>query len=441
MQNAKIKMQNEKIVDKIRRRALLWLLKRKSMKPLDIARYAYENTIFYRNLYKKMPSDFKNLPLVKKEMVKEASPYDLLSKALKNKVMWYGETTGSMGSPTPSFYTQREFAGAYLFSLISPYNRQLKNILGENRTAINGLTLEFTIAGASFADLLVRNGFLVANLGSRSTIGPPERIARAIVRLKPSIICGTTIDFLSWMWIIKEDYPKAYDNVLRNLKLLLSTAELCSDSRVLKIQEYFGISHINTYATVEGFFTLTCPCGKKHILPAYYTELFDENLNYIGERGKGRLVLTNLAKRGTPFVRYLLDDLVSIEDTSDCPYGFSKSIIPHGRYELSIRAKNGICNVGDIEEIIFKYGLFGDYSFNIFDDRIEVEIEEYEKGDTIHIVSHLKEEIFNLFGIPCNIKVSPFGSLTPYREIRKTKPILKVMDKRKASTQEIPEVL
>ncbi|MEW6102445.1 MAG: phenylacetate--CoA ligase family protein [bacterium] len=427
----------ERSFDKIKREALLGFLKRKAMKPLEMARYAYKNTLFYKNLYKEMPSDFKSLPLVRKEMVKEASPYDLLSKVLKNKVMWYGETTGSMGSPTPSFYTEKEFAGAYLLSLISPYNKVLKDILKENRTAINGLTLEFTIAGASFADLLVKNGALVANVGARSTIGPPERIARAIVRLKPSIIAGTPIDFLSWMWIVKEDYPHEYEDVLKKLKLLLSTAELCSNSRVSRIQEHFGIIHINTYATVEGFFTLTCPCSKKHILPAYYVELFDENLKYIGETGKGRLVITNLVKRSTPFVRYLLDDLVTIRETKPCSFGFSKNIIPHGRYELSLKAKDEIYNIGDIEEMLFNYGLFGDYSLNIFDDHIDVEIEEYGN----YKIDGIGNELFAIFSIPCLIKMVPFGSLTPYREIRKTKPILKVMDKRSTASQIIPEIL
>ncbi|MEW6679575.1 MAG: phenylacetate--CoA ligase family protein [bacterium] len=423
--------------DKIKRKALLWLLKIKALKPLEMAKYAYFNTNFYKNLYGKEPFDFKSLPLAKKEAIKEASPYDLLSKRLKNKVIWYGETTGSSGSPTPSFYTEKEFMGAYLLSLISPYNKALKGIIRENRTSVNGLTLEFTIAGASFADLLVKNGALVCNVGSRSTIGPPERIARAITRLKPSIICGTPIDFLSWMWIIKEDYPKEYDSVLKNLKLLLSTAELCSDSRVLRIKEHFGITHINTYATVEGFFTLTCPCGNKHILPAYYCELFDENLEYIGETGKGRLVITNLVKRSTPFVRYLLDDLVTIEETKPCPYGFSKNIIPHGRYELSIKIKESLYNVGDIEEILFEYGLFGDYSISLFNDYVNVEIEEYGS----YKIDGLEEELFNLFGIPCKIKIVEWGSLTPYREIRKTKPILKFIDQRREKTQKIPEVL
>jgi len=427
----------EGIKERLKRKMLLGLLKLKALSPEQMAEYARRNTPFHRSLYgDKRVSDFKELPLVTKAMTRKASPYDRMSSELKDAVTWYAETTGSTGSPTPVFYTKQEFNGAYLLSLVSPYNAPLKAMLKENRTCLNGLALEFTIAGASFADMLVKNGGLVINAGSRSTIGPPKRIAEAIVRLKPSIITGAPLDFLCWMRIIKEDYPNEYNTVVDNLKILFSTAELCSDSRVARIQEEFGITHINTYACVEGFFTLTCPCGEKHILPAYYVELFDENLKLIGEYGKGRICITNLLKKSTPFVRYLLDDLVVIS-SSTCPYGFKKSVVPKGRYELSVKVSNELYNVADFEEIIFNYGLFGDYNVLLFDDRIEVELEEYGKKS----LSGLEEEFQKVFGLPTKVKTHLFGKLTPYREVRVSKSILKLTDKRASSTQEIPEVL
>ncbi|MBU1598938.1 phenylacetate--CoA ligase family protein [bacterium] len=427
----------EGIKERLKRKMLLGLLKFKALSPEQMAEYARRNTRFHRSLYgDKRVSDFKQLPLVTKAMTRNASAYDRLSSELKDRVIWYAETTGSTGSPTPVFYTKQEFNGAYLLSLVSPYNASLKNILKENRTCLNGLALEFTIAGASFADMLVKNGGLVVNAGSRSTIGPPVRIADVIVRLKPAIITGAPLDFLCWMRIIKEDYPHEYDEVVDNLRILLSTAELCSDSRVCQIQKEFGLAHINTYACVEGFFALACPCCEKHILPAYYVELFDENLKLIGEYGQGRICITNLLKKSTPFVRYLLDDLVVISP-STCPYGFKKSVFPKGRYELSVKINNELYNVADFEEIIFKYGLFGDYKVLLFDDRIEVELEEYGNK----ALQGLEEELKKVFGLPAKVKTHSFGRLTPYREVRVSKSILKLTDKRASSTQEIPDVL
>ena len=78
------------------------------------------------------------------------------------------------------------------------------------------------------------------------------------------------------MRIVKEDHPEQYEEVRRELKVLLSTAELCAAGRVKRIAEEFDLVHIDVYACVEGFFSLPCPCGESHILPAYHAELLSE---------------------------------------------------------------------------------------------------------------------------------------------------------------------
>ncbi|MBU2621543.1 MAG: phenylacetate--CoA ligase family protein, partial [Proteobacteria bacterium] len=123
----------EGIKERLKRKMLLGLLKLKALSPEQMAEYARRNTPFHRSLYgDKRISDFKQLPLVTKAMTRKASAYDRLSSELKDTVIWYAETTGSTGSPTPVFYTKQEFNGAYLLSLVSPYNASLKNILKEN---------------------------------------------------------------------------------------------------------------------------------------------------------------------------------------------------------------------------------------------------------------------------------------------------------------------
>ncbi len=408
--------------------------------PQAMARYAKNHTAFFRKFYEGYdPDDFDALPLLHKTMVRQCSPYDLLTDVFKDKVTIYGETTGSTGSPTPSFLTDREFNGAALLSNITPYAGRMAAQFNQNRTCINGLAFGFTIAGQSFGDMLAKNGGLVANLGSRSTLATPPRIASAISRLEPAIITGTPIDFLCWMRILKEDHSEKYEQVLDKLDVLLSSAELCSSSRSKAIEEHFGINHVDNYATVEGFFTMACPCGNKHILPIYLTELFDQNLNKIGRYGRGRLVFTNLVKRSSPLVRYLLDDLVTISP-SRCPWGFKTDIIPHGRYELSVRIDDELLNVGDFEEEIFKEGLFGDYRVELYDGgKAEILLEDYaaSEGAAERVAGRMRTR----FGLDATVLLKPFGHLTQYRDVRVVKPILKLCDKRSTSEQEIPEVI
>ncbi|HQG27650.1 MAG TPA: 4Fe-4S binding protein [Candidatus Ozemobacteraceae bacterium] len=423
--------------NRLRRDLFLVVMRLAAKTPLGMARYAFEQTAFYRRLYGRPPAEFESLPLTIKKELGSADPYDVLADAMRDQVVLYGETTGSTGYPTPSFFTTREFHGGRALARITPYIGLMDGILAENRAVVNGLTFGFTVAGMTFGDLLGSLGGLVANVGTRSTIATPERMARALRRLRPSVLTGTPIDILSWMRIVKEDTPDQYPRLLEHLKLTLSTAELCAASRSRAISKEFGFKHIDVYACVEGFFSLPCPCGEKHVLPIYHPEIFDERLTCIGTRGEGRFAYTNLLKKSSPLVRYLLDDFVTVADSA-CPYGFTVSIEPHGRWELTVVLNGRRMGVRHFEEAIFSHGLFGDYRVVIEDDRIRVTAEEYGAHDSRETMAR---NLADAFGQRTEVDLVPFGTITKYREIRQSKPILKIEDKRSSSTQVIPEYL
>jgi len=405
--------------------------------PLGMARYAFEQTAFYRRLYGRQPQEFESLPLTMKKQLGTADPYDILADAMRDQVSLYAETTGSTGYPTPSFLTENEFHGGRVLARVTPYIGELDRVLAENRAVVNGLTFGFTIAGMTFGDLLKSLGGVVANIGSRSTIATPERMARALRRLRPSVLTGTPIDLLCWMRIVKEDTPDQYPKLLENLKLVLSTAELCAASRSKAISGEFGFKHIDIYACVEGFFSMPCPCGEKHVLPIYHTEIFDEHLKCIGTRGEGRFAYTNLSKKSSPMVRYLLDDFVTVSESA-CPFGFRNSIEPHGRWELTVVLNGRRYGVRHFEEAIFAHGLFGDYRVVIEDSGVRVTAEEYASHDSHET---MEKTLSETFGQRTKVELVPFGTITKYREIRQSKPILKVEDRRSTSTQVIPEYL
>jgi phenylacetate-CoA ligase len=338
--------------------------------------------------------------------------------------------------------TKRDFEGLITLSLLSPFASDMKKAAKENRTAINGLTFGFTIAGLSFGAILQKAGFLVAQVGTRSTIATPERMARTIVKLKPSAMSATPLDFMSWLKIIKADYPNDYNGIADNLKFLLSTAEPCANSRQRQLEDYFDITHINTYASVDGLVSLQCPCGEMHLIDNLLdVELYDSNMKSIGAYGTGRLSFTNLIRKSTPMVKYLLDDLVTIKK-SDCSYGFRNSIHPHGRYELSIDMNGHTMGNLDFEEVIYKHGLFMNYGVEIFSDKINITLEEYdENARESYSINELEAEIGDLTGAECNVNLVPLGGLTPYRKIRESKSVVKFMDKRAESRQEMPVTL
>ncbi len=411
----------------------------RTLSPEAMAEYARLNTAFYAKFYEGSDtSSFQSLPLLHKKQMKDVSPYDFLSRQYRDKVAYYAESTGSSGSPTPSFLTEMEFKAAAMMAAMTPFSGAMKDIFRTNRTCVNGLAFEFTIAGLSFMDLLKSLGGLVANVGSRSTLGTPERIARAIARLKPSIIACMPVDFLSWMRIVEEDHPREFPSVLENLKGLVSTAELCSVQRCRAIEKHFGILHADTYACVEGFFTIPCACGEKHVPDIYHVEVFDQALKQPRSEGRGRLCFTNLAKKSSPLVRYLLDDDVTIS-ASSCPYGFRKSILPHGRNELGVKIGKSQFNVEDFESVIFSKGLFGGYEVRIMEKSVSVSLERYSGAKVP--VKEISGALSDRFGMKASVRPVSFGTITKYREVRGKKPVLRLIDCRRSSTQNVPEYL
>ena len=424
----------------LKARILLALLRRRCLSARGLARYARDNTDYYAETLRDWDgARFEDLPLFTKAQARAISPYDLLSRRLAKKVFLYAETTGSSGSPTPAFFTRGEFHAATLLSYITPYHAMLNGVIKRNRTCVNGLAFGFTVAGMSFGDLLANLGGLVANTGSRSTLATPERIARAIARLRPSVIAATPGDFLAWMRIVREDHPQDYDSVVRNLQVLMSTAELCAASRVARIEEEFDIVHVEIYACVEGFFALPCPCGEKHILPAYHAELFDENLQPLGREGTGRFAFSNLLKRSTPLVRYLLDDWVTIS-ASVCRYGFTTSIVPHGRYELTLPVDGGRIGTRHVEEVLFRHGLFGAYEVTVEADLCRATLEWYagERCVGEPDVDALGADLRKLLSMPVDVRLVDFGTLVDPRAVRPGKPLLRVIDRRPVADQRAP---
>lgn len=423
----------------LRGRLLKTLFGFRALRPEAMAEYARRHTPFYGRFYEgRDTARFADLPLLTKERVFDVPPHDLLSRPFRDKVRYYAESTGSSGSPTPAFLTELEFRAAAMMARMTPYAALQEQVLRENRSAVNGLAMELTIAGLSFGDILRSLGACVAYAGSRSTLATPERVARTLARLRPSVVAAAPVDFLSWMRILREDHPDAYEDCVSSLRVLLSTAELCSRSRRRRIEEAFDIVHVDTYACVEGFFTLPCPCGEKHVPEFYHVELFDEDLRPLARHGRGRLAFTNLAKRSSPLVRYLLDDDVTLYK-SDCPHGFRRSILPHGRWELGVPLDGARYNVEDFEQEIFRHGLFGGYEVRLSARTLSVTLERYaeERPDLKALRAGLREK----FGRKATVKTVPFGTLTDYRAVRASKPILRVVDRRRGAAQKVPEYL
>lgn len=408
----------------VRKALLHCLLKAKTINAIKSYHLAKKNIPYYTNLYKGSKlKKWEDIPIIDKHVLPD-DPLFFLDKSKTPK--YFNTTSGSSGISTPVFIDGKEGKSLASFLFLTPYITDLLNAQRNHPYAINALTYGCTKTGFSVDELLSSLGFCIARIGSaRCSISPPKRIAETMVKLKPSLFACTPKDFLVVMTIIQTDYPNEYGRVVNNLKVLFSTAEPCAVSREKQIEREFGITHINLYASVDGLITIPCKCGEKHLHDTILKTEIATNDGDIAEYGTGHLIFTTLLKTPlTKMIRFNIGDLVSIHK-STCPYGYTKTIVPHGRSELAMEINEKIWGPIDFEEIIFNHGLFLGYNVKVYDKKINIIIEKYHIGSVVN-TNGMKQEFEELTGIPTFIEVVPPGDLTNIRAIRIQKDILSV---------------
>jgi hypothetical protein len=126
---------------------------------------------------------------------------------------------------------------------------------------------------------------------------------------------------------------------------------------------------------------------------------------------------------------------------SECPYGFKTSIIPHGRYELSAEIGGERYGTRDFENALFADHLFGEYVVEVREDRFVITAEDYGLGPRRLPLESIQHRFRTTWGLPAELVIVPYGSLRDYREIRVSKPLLRLSDTRTTSTQEVPRYL
>ena len=113
------------------------------------------------------------------------------------------------------------------------------------------------------------------------------------------------------------------------------------------VEQAFNCKMVNVYGSAEsgGDITFECLCGTWHIhQDLYNVEAVDKNMQPVESGKKGRIIVTRLFGRGTPFIRYTgMDDLIIIEPTHECECGLTtpsiKSVV--GRIGSTIVLPDG----------------------------------------------------------------------------------------------------
>jgi phenylacetate-CoA ligase len=298
-------------------------LKRLQLKLLkEKVHFAYENSKFYRNKFKKSEignlqvrslEDVQKLPFTSREDL-ERSFWDVLSVPFSD-VATIRMSSGSTGLPLAIAHTQRDIDG---FAEASA-----------RKLAYHGVTDKDVLQVTSAYGLW--QGAWSIHWGAEKIgaceipvgAGDTERQIRIIKQFKSSVLYGVTNYHLRIA-----EVAKAMGETLKDYSLWLGicVAEKPSKQQIEILKNEFGYQKValDYGATEFPGFSVNCDRGDFHHIWAdyYLIEVVDPQTHEPCENGeKGEIVITSLQRQGFPLVRYLSRDIATYVGFEDCECG------------------------------------------------------------------------------------------------------------------------
>lgn len=305
---------------------------------------------FYQNKLRGFSlENWEDIPITTKQDLRECKAEDLMGVDF-NEISTYHETSGTTGTPTPSWYSFNDSDQEAQVVINSDLKLCSKDLL-LNR-------FPFALAVPSFilfwACQKVKAGHIAVS--KASSITPHARVIEIIERTNPTIIAMLP----SEAEIIGEAaYQKGIDLPTKNLRALLLAGDLISDARKKHLETLWGVPVFCLFGSTEtGGLFMTCKNGHYHINhPKVKIEAVDSNYNSLGNNKKGYCVLSS-AREGMPLLKYFNHDIVEINDNIKCNCGDNSPILIHyGRDDSLIHIKDKHFTFEDVQSLIYSMPL------------------------------------------------------------------------------------
>lgn len=378
--------------------------------------HALGNSPFYRRLREagairiraeEALETLAGLPFTTKEDLRDAYPFDLLAVP-REELCRYGESTGTTGPPTSSFFTVEDWMAGNV-----GVEHALQSFFGPADLVFIAIPYELTFASYDLDRALERLGATVVPVGALNDVCPFERTARMLQALRPTGLVCTPTRALRFFDLIESQGgdPRAV-----GLRTLLYVGETCSPSRLERIAGLWGIELVSAYGSTEtNSLALPCRHGRLHLAEdRYLFEVIDpETRAPIDDGRRGELVLTSLRSRAMPLLRYRTGDLVTVE-AGACPCGDRRRVLRHhGRTDdRYLVGKVGVMRI-DLEEVILSTPGSGLYYVAAAANgglRVWVECSGEAAGDCCHrIAGHIREH----FEVPATVEAVARTAIAP----------------------------
>ena len=301
-----------------------------------MVRHAYLNVPFYRELYDragfspddlKAPGDCRFVPVTEKGMFQQENLEWFLAKGFEPDKLVRKRTSGSSGSPLIVYYT--------------PEDRIYRALVHLRGLFLNGMTMRDRIAhisddrhAPSYRYLFQRLGFLQKEFVYAGD--PPNKQLGFIEEINPSVIYS----YASSMVLLASEVEKEGGSPIYP-KLVFTTAELLTPSDREIINRAFSVQVRDLYGLVEmGDVAWQCPeCQGYHLnIDSCLAEVEQD-----GGKETGRLIVTNLHSKAMPFIRYRIDDVVTLPKDEPCACGcpFPRIDVIQGRADDWLYSADG----------------------------------------------------------------------------------------------------
>ena len=409
-------------------------------KLLSQVRHVWENVPYYRKKMEKAgvtPEDIQSkddlhkLPFLSKADLREAYPYGLMGKPLKECVR-IQSTSGTTGKRVVAFYTQEDID---LWEECCA-----RAIVAAGGTDEDVCQVSYGYGLFTGGPGLNGGSHKVGCLTIPTSSGNTERQIMFIKDLNATILCCTPSyaaflgETMKEMGMSPEDIP---------LKAGIFGAEAWSEEMRSDIEQTLGIKAFDIYGLTE----LSGPgvafeCSEQngmHINEDHFiAEIIDPDTGEVLPDGEqGELVFTSIDKKAFPMMRYRTRDICTLShEKCSCGRSFVKMAKPRGRSDdmLIIRGVNVFPS--QIETVLLNHGYPANYQIivdrvnqtdtldvhvemtpEMFTDNIG-EIEQMQKG----LVDGLK----SMLGIKAKVTL-----VAPKSIVRSEGKAVRVIDKRK----------
>ncbi|MFY1634934.1 phenylacetate--CoA ligase family protein [Solwaraspora sp. WMMB335] len=355
--------------------------------------------------------DFFALELTLKQDLRDAYPWGMLAVD-PAELATYHESSGSAGTPTPSFYTAGDW-----HDLAERYARKWVGINADDVFLVRTPYALMITGHLAHAAARLRGATVIPG-DCRSLAMPMSRVVRVLHDLNVTLTWGNPTETMMWAASARAagldpatDFPA--------LRALFVSAEPLTGARRNRISEIWGgIPVVEEYgATETGTLAGAAPDGTMRLwADRVLFEVLDPQTGRLQPEGRGTLVATPLYRDAMPLLRYHLADEVEVSyRDADRDSWFLPTVRVLGRSAFEYRVHGIGVTQERLEELIF--GLPREREVIFWRARAEQELltVEFEVPPAQRELARaeLGTAIDRRFGVPHRITPLPPGSLVP----------------------------